>query len=316
MPIPESHCQGQTSGPSAPLLPVPLDLTGFQGYRFRATAGGRGSLWLAMRERAPTMTGPVPMRNALVFVASLLLISDAGAVKAPEYPTQAVRPPASMSPLSAPEVATSAPAPVPQVVTRSPEPLSSTSTRTNSQYLSTFRGVDRTVVASHAASIPTPDEPEPILRGVTLVEGGYRRAYIEDPRTGKVTGYALGDTVGDSRIERIQVDRVVLRHRHEIVQLLLGVQLTPMSSHAPEADTPPTRRADATSLSPSSGRSSAIKSGPGDGQIIGNGQAWLDRLGIPQGALSRAIESALPAQDSSDLDRKRVGPGERSKNGR
>ncbi len=116
MPIPESHCQGQTSGPSAPLLPVPLDLTGFQGYRFPATAGGRGSLWLAMRERAPTMTGPVPMRNALVFVASLLLISDAGAVKAPEYPTQAVRPPASMSPLSAPEVATSAPASVPQVV--------------------------------------------------------------------------------------------------------------------------------------------------------------------------------------------------------
>ena len=143
-----------------------------------------------------------------------------------------------------------------------------------------------------------------------------QRAYIEDPRTGKVTGYALGDTVGDSRIERIQVDRVVLRHRHEIVQLLLGVQLTPMSSHAPEADTPPQRRADATSLSPSSGRSSAIKSGPGDGQIIGNGQAWLDRLGIPQGALSRAIESALPAQDSSDLHRKPVGPGERSKNGR
>jgi hypothetical protein len=247
------------------------------------------------------------MRSALVFVASLLLISDAGAVKAPEYPTQAARSPASMSPPSAPEVAASAPAPVPRVVPRPPVPLSSTFTRIN---------IDRTVVASHAASIPTPDEPAPILRGVTLVEGGYGRAYIEDPRTGKVTGYALGDTVGDSRIERIQVDLVVLRHRHEIVQLLLGVQLTPMSSHAPEADTPPQRRADATNLSPSSGRSSAIKSGPGDGQIIGNGQAWLDRLGIPQGALSRAIESALPAQDSSDLHRKPVGPGERSKNGR
>lgn len=39
-----------------------------------------------------------------------------------------------------------------------------------------------------------------------------------------------------------------------------------------------------------------------DAPIIGSGQPWLDRLGIPRGALSRAIESAVSAQESDGRD--------------
>ena len=142
---------------------------------------------------------------------------------------------------------------------------------------------------------------QPILRGIVLVEGGHRRAYFEDPRTGTITGYVLWDTVGDRRIERIQADRVVLRRGNELVQMRLGAESTAMPSQAGE-DFPAPRPAASTSISPSSSHSSAIQSGAGDASIIGNGQAWLDRLGIPQGALSRAIETALPGQESNNLE--------------
>ena len=39
-----------------------------------------------------------------------------------------------------------------------------------------------------------------------------------------------------------------------------------------------------------------------DAPIIGSGQPWLDRLGIPRGALSQAIESAVSAQESDGRD--------------
>jgi hypothetical protein len=42
---------------------------------------------------------------------------------------------------------------------------------------------------------------------------------------------------------------------------------------------------------------------PTGGPTIGNGQAYLDRLGIPPQALSRAIEEAAPPEepDSDNL---------------
>jgi hypothetical protein len=209
------------------------------------------------------------MRSPLVLVSSLLLISGAGAVKAHVYAGRAAQSPAS----------TSAPL--------APEPIASPS--------------------GHAASVLTASPilasgAQPILRGIFLVEGGYGRAYLEDPRTGTITAYALGDTVGDSRIERIQEDRVVLQRGNELVQLRLGAQGTAMPSKGGEADIPAPRPAAPTGVSPSSGQSSAIRSGAGDATIISNGQPWLDRLGIPQGALSRAIETALPGQESNNLE--------------
>jgi hypothetical protein len=203
-----------------------------------------------------------------VLVLSLLLISGAGAVKAYVYAGRAAQPPASTSALLAPE----------------PTPRPSHTTR----------------VLTASPILASGDQP--ILRGIVLVEGGYRRAYLEDPRTGTITGYVLWDTVGDSRIERIQADRVVLRRGNELVRMRLGAQSTAMPSQAGEADFPAPRPAAPTSISPSSSHSSAIQSGAGDAPIIGNGQAWLDRLGIPQGALSRAIETALPGQESNNLE--------------
>jgi hypothetical protein len=153
-------------------------------------------------------------------------------------------------------------------------------------------------VAADAA--PTPAS-QPILRGIALVEGGQARAYLEDPRTGMVTAYGLGDTVGESRIERIQEDRVVLRRGDEVVQLLLGVPSTAMSSDASGSDSPPQRVA-APDVSATSGQSPPIQAERLDAPIIGSGQPWLDKLGIPRGALSQAIESAPPAEGSNNLD--------------
>lgn len=133
--------------------------------------------------------------------------------------------------------------------------------------------------------------PLPILRGIVLMESGEGRAYFEDPRTGMQAGYAPRDTVGDCQIEQIQEDRVVLRRGSELVQMLLGAQ-APAGGRSP-------RSTGSTAVSPPS---SAIRSTPGAAPIIGNGQPWLDRLGIPLQALSRAIEQALPAQNSDNLD--------------
>jgi len=246
------------------------------------------------------MTGLLSMRGSLVLVAGLLLISDAGAVKAPMHPTLALPPAVSTAAVRAPEAATSAAPPASPVITTPPVAPSS-----SSQDLSDVQGLDGAVAVPQspptASAGSVAEARQPILRGVILVEGGYGRAYVEDPSTGRVKAYALWDTLDDSRIERIQVDRVVLRRGHEIAQLLLSVQSTAMSSQTREAYVPAQRLADASDVSPSQGHAPAIRTESREAQVIGNGQAWLDTLGIPQGALSSAIESALPAEGSNDL---------------
>ncbi len=132
--------------------------------------------------------------------------------------------------------------------------------------------------------------PGPILRGIVLTHSGTWRAYFEDPATGALGPYAVGDIVGDGRIEEIQDDVVVLRRGSEVVRIVMGsapaVSVSPLSSAPPApvsaaAPAPtPVYQPDATT-----------------GPTIGNGQPWLDRFGIPPQALSRAIEEALPPQD-------------------
>lgn len=153
--------------------------------------------------------------------------------------------------------------------------------------------------APGAAPMLASEAPQPILRGIALIEGGSARVYLEDPRTGMVTTYGLWDTVGDHRIERIQENGVVLRRGDELVHLLFGVQSTAVSSDGP--DLSPHRLA-APDASPASGRSAPIQSERLDAPIIASGQPWLDRLGIPRGALSQAIESAVSAQESDGRD--------------
>ena len=119
---------------------------------------------------------------------------------------------------------------------------------------------------------------------------GEARAYFEDPRTGILAGYGLRDSVGDSRIEEISEDRVVLRRASELVQMLLGAQSAADSSSSQQ-----------TMPAAAAPRPSPDQTTPEAGPIVGNGQPWLDKLGVPPRALSRAIEQALPAEESNNL---------------
>ena len=134
----------------------------------------------------------------------------------------------------------------------------------------------------------------PILRGIVVTQSGAARAYFENPHTGALGAYASGDLVGDSQIEAIYDDRVVLRRGSELVQVLMGRLSPAVSSEAVEVGLSPPAIA-ATPVP-----AEVYRPDPTAGPTIGNGQPWLDRLGVPPQALSRAIEQAVPAQDSDD----------------
>jgi hypothetical protein len=152
------------------------------------------------------------------------------------------------------------------------------------------------VLGGPSAAAPTTpsmlaaESPLPILRGIAFVEGGSARVYLEDPQTGAVTAYGLGDAVGDDgRIERIQHDGVILRRPTGFVRLLFGVPAA-----GPWASEVLARAHASTALGPPSASARV------DGLVIGSGQPWLDWLGIPPGALAQAIQSAPPAPDPDD----------------
>jgi hypothetical protein len=118
--------------------------------------------------------------------------------------------------------------------------------------------------------------PLPILRGIIVMPSGDSRAYFEDAQTGHLAGYAVRDLVGDSRVEEIRDDRVVLRHGGYIVHVFLGGV---SASRAPSPLLP------------------GVKAGP----AVDNGEAWLNHLGIPSKALSQAIER-VPTKGPDNLE--------------
>src|SRR5206468_7820260 len=67
--------------------------------------------------------------------------------------------------------------------------------------------------AAHTAA----QTPLPILRGIVVMPTGESRAYLEDAQTGSLAGYASRDLVGDSRIEEIRDDRVLLRRGDDVI---------------------------------------------------------------------------------------------------
>jgi hypothetical protein len=85
---------------------------------------------------------------------------------------------------------------------------------------------------------PAPPAPKPRLYGVVL-GGESGRAYLEDPRTRKVFPYRVGDAVADSRLERIDVDRVVMRRGSEVYEVLLRDPTKPRPAPAPPAPAVP-----------------------------------------------------------------------------
>lgn len=140
------------------------------------------------------------------------------------------------------------------------------------------------------ASVATA-EPLAILRGVVVTQHGEARAYLEDPRTGTLRAYSAGEAIGDGQIEAIREDRVILRRGTEHVELLMGTLAS-----APDGDAV-TARPTREPVEPA-----VYRPNPSGGPTIGNGQSWLDRLGIPPGALSRAIEQAPTAPDGQHPD--------------
>ncbi|PYN83822.1 MAG: hypothetical protein DMD87_29650 [Candidatus Rokuibacteriota bacterium] len=136
--------------------------------------------------------------------------------------------------------------------------------------------------AAHTAA----QTPLPILRGIVVMPTGESRAYLEDAQTGSLAGYASRDLVGDSRIEEIRDDRVLLRRGDDVIHLFIGGA----SSTEDPAD-----RASASSAPPPA--TPKVELGP----VVGNGEAWLEHLGIPPQALSRAIE-AVPTKGPDNLE--------------
>src|SRR5262249_48645960 len=65
-----------------------------------------------------------------------------------------------------------------------------------------------------------PPPPRPRLYGVIL-GGELPRAFLEDPRTKKISGYQIGDSVAGSKLEEIKADRVVMRGDGESFEVLL-----------------------------------------------------------------------------------------------
>ncbi len=62
--------------------------------------------------------------------------------------------------------------------------------------------------------------PTPVLHGVVM-NGEKSRAYLEDPVTKRITGYAIGDSIGGGRLQAIRSDRVLIGRPQGTVEVLL-----------------------------------------------------------------------------------------------
>jgi hypothetical protein len=141
--------------------------------------------------------------------------------------------------------------------------------------------------------------PLPVLRGIVVTADGQGRAIFEDPTSGALGAYAVGDVIDGNRIEQIREDAVVLRRGDEVIRILMGSvpdsEASPGSAVAPSpavSPAPPGPR-------PAPGVMPVYRPNSRSGPTIGNRQPWLDRLGIPPQALSQAIGAAhQPAQEA------------------
>jgi len=146
--------------------------------------------------------------------------------------------------------------------------------------------------------------PVPVLRGIVITQSGEARAYFEDSTTGVLGAYAVGDVIDGNRIEQIREDVVVLRRGDEVIRIQMGSAPESESSESSAVAAAPSAVAEpAPHAAP--GVMPVYRPNPKGGPTIGNGQPWLDRLGIPPEALSRAIEQAQQQpsqeQDSDNL---------------
>jgi hypothetical protein len=139
---------------------------------------------------------------------------------------------------------------------------------------------------------------------------GQGRAIFEDPTTGALGAYAVGDVIDGNRIEQIREDAVVLRRGDEVIRILMGS--APDSEASPGSTVASSRAASEPTLGPrpTPGVMPVYRPNSSSGPTIGNGQSWVDRLAIPRQALSQAIgEVHQPVQEADSDNLKELGLG-------
>jgi len=143
--------------------------------------------------------------------------------------------------------------------------------------------------------------PPPVLRGIVITQSGDGRAYFEDPTTGVLGAHAVGDVIDGNRIEQIREDLVVLRRGDEVIRIQMGSGAESETSASGAVAAAPPAVGEAAPR-PAPGVMPVYRPNPKGGPTIGNGQPWLDRLGIPPEALSRAVEEAQQLSPEPDAD--------------
>jgi hypothetical protein len=92
--------------------------------------------------------------------------------------------------------------------------------------------------APAAAAAAAAAVPKPRLYGIVLGARDGGRAYLEDPRTRKVFGYTTGDSIADSKVEKIETDRVVMRRGSEVFEVMLRDPSKPRPPPPPPTPAP------------------------------------------------------------------------------
>ena len=98
--------------------------------------------------------------------------------------------------------------------------------------------------------------PTPVLHGVVM-NGEKSRAYLEDPVSKRITGYAIGDSIGGGRVQAIRSDRVLIGRPQGTVEVLLQDPSKPKPAaplpsvgSADRSPTPPTAPVPSTQPAP------------------------------------------------------------------
>ncbi|HEY7140506.1 MAG TPA: type II secretion system protein N [Methylomirabilota bacterium] len=177
-------------------------------------------------------------RRLLVVVDGLLLLAAAFlAVRL--YETWSARAPAG-APEAPPPASTEAAAPL--AIAEPQPPLTAYAVVAERNLFSPTRteAPPEPPRAAAGTGAHAPPAPKPRLYGVVLLPEGRDRAYLEDVQRRRVSGYSVGDQVGDARLEQIRSDRVVLRRGAETFEVLLYDPTKPRQTTAPGVQSPET----------------------------------------------------------------------------
>ena len=171
------------------------------------------------------------MKRRLLLLADALLLVVAAFLGARLYEAWTARAPA---PPAEPSSSASAEVAAPPAAVAPGPPLTAFNVVAERNLFSPTRSETAPEPPRSAGLTPAaPPAPKPRLYGVVILAEGRGRAYLEDVQRRKVFSYSVGDLVGDSRLEQIKADRVVLRRGGETFEVLLNDPAKPRQPAAP-----------------------------------------------------------------------------------